>query len=73
MNKLYGGFVLSASHNPGGIDGDFGIKYANQSGGQAPSQVSDKIYQNSKTIREYKIFDSEILICPVSALKNSAI
>jgi phosphoglucomutase len=59
MNKLDGGFVLSASHNPGGIDGDFGIKYANQSGGQAPSQVSDKIYQNSKTIREYKIFDSE--------------
>ena len=33
-NKLDGGFVLSASHNPGGIDGDFGIKYANNSGGQ---------------------------------------
>ena len=59
MNKLDGGFVLSASHNPGGINGDFGIKYANQSGGQAPSQISDKIYQESKNIREYKIYESE--------------
>ena len=59
MNKLDGGFVLSASHNPGGINGDFGIKYANQSGGQAPSRISDEIYQNSQNIREYKIFDSE--------------
>ncbi len=52
-----GGFILSASHNPGGPDGDFGIKYSNESGGQIPSQISDKIYQNTKTITEYKICD----------------
>lgn len=56
-NKTDGGFVLSASHNPGGINADFGIKYANETGGQIPTAVSDKIYQTSKNIREYKICD----------------
>lgn len=56
-NKLDGGFVLSASHNPGGINGDFGIKYANETGGQIPSSVSDKIYQETQKISEYKIYD----------------
>lgn len=57
-NKADGGFVLSASHNPGGKEGDFGIKYAVASGGQCPTAVSDKIYQNSKEINEYHISDS---------------
>lgn len=56
-NHADGGFILSASHNPGGENGDFGIKYSNQSGGQIPSQVSDKIYQQTKIISEYKICD----------------
>lgn len=56
-NRLDGGFVLSASHNPGGPDGDFGIKYANQSGGQCPSSTSDEIYRRSQNIREFKICD----------------
>ena len=56
-NHANGGFILSASHNPGGPNGDFGIKYSNESGGQIPSQISDKIYQNTKTITEYKICD----------------
>lgn len=58
-NKTDGGFVLSASHNPAGINGDFGIKYANETGGQIPTAISDKIYQNSKTITEYKIYEAE--------------
>lgn len=57
MNNADGGFVLSASHNPGGINGDFGIKYAIASGGQCPTSVSDKIYEISKTISEYKTLD----------------
>lgn len=57
-NHLDGGFVLSASHNPGGENGDFGIKYANQSGGQCPSSVSDAIYQRTLTIKEFKICDT---------------
>ena len=56
-NKADGGFILSASHNPGGPDADFGIKYSNQTGGQIPSSVSDKIYQQTLTISEYKICD----------------
>lgn len=58
-NKTDGGFVFSASHNPAGINGDFGIKYANETGGQIPTAISDKIFQNSKEITEYKIYDSE--------------
>lgn len=57
-NKTDGGFVFSASHNPGGINGDFGIKYANETGGQIPTSISDKIYETSKQITEYKIYDS---------------
>ncbi|MBE6459318.1 MAG: alpha-D-glucose phosphate-specific phosphoglucomutase [Alphaproteobacteria bacterium] len=56
-NKTDGGFVFSASHNPGGENGDFGVKYATASGGQAPSTVSDKIYKNTLSIKEYKIMD----------------
>lgn len=57
-NKLDGGFILSASHNPGGPNGDFGIKYSNQTGGQVPSQITDEIYKNTKTISEYKICET---------------
>lgn len=56
-NKLDGGFVLSASHNPGGIDGDFGIKYATSSGGQCQPAESEAIYQQTLNITEYKIAD----------------
>ena len=56
-NKTNGGFVFSASHNPGGEKGDFGVKYATASGGQAPSSVSYTIYQNTLSIKEYKIMD----------------
>ena len=56
-NKADGGFILSASHNPGGINGDFGIKYSNHTGGQIPSSISDRIYQETLKIKEYKICD----------------
>lgn len=54
-NKLDGGFVLSASHNPGGPEGDFGIKYATASGGQCQPSESEAIYNQTLTITEYKI------------------
>ena len=56
-NHADGGFILSASHNPGGIEGDFGIKYSNHTGGQIPSSISDEIYQQTLKISEYKICD----------------
>ena len=54
----FGGLILSASHNPGGPDGDFGIKYATKSGGQCSSQISDAIYARTREISEYKIFEA---------------
>lgn len=50
-----GGIVLTASHNPGGIRHDFGIKYNIENGGPAPDAISNDIYDNTKTINEYKI------------------
>lgn len=54
-----GGFVLTASHNPGGENGDFGIKYATETGGQCSEKVSNEIFEQTKAISEYKIFDAE--------------
>lgn len=58
-NKADGGFVLTASHNPGGPNGDFGIKYAIATGGQCPTSLSDKIYANTLNIKEYKILEAD--------------
>ncbi len=53
-----GGIVLSASHNPGGIDGDFGIKYNIANGGPAPESVTEAIFQFSSSIAAYRISDA---------------
>eukprot|EP01063_Lacrimia_lanifica_P028450 TRINITY_DN4154_c4_g1_i1.p1 TRINITY_DN4154_c4_g1~~TRINITY_DN4154_c4_g1_i1.p1 ORF type:complete len:646 (+),score=309.88 TRINITY_DN4154_c4_g1_i1:54-1991(+) len=55
----FGGFILSASHNPGGIDEDFGIKYNCENGGPAPEKVTDGIFEHTKTIKEYKTLDDK--------------
>jgi phosphoglucomutase len=51
----FGGLILSASHNPGGPEGDFGIKYNIGNGGPAPEKITDAIYANTQKISEYKI------------------
>ena len=56
--QAFGGFILSASHNPGGPDGDFGIKYNASNGGPAPEKLTDAIYANTLSISEYKTTDS---------------
>jgi phosphoglucomutase len=56
--KAFGGLILSASHNPGGPDGDFGIKYNAGNGGPAPEKMTDVFFANTKTISAYKISDS---------------
>ena len=54
----FGGFILSASHNPGGPQGDFGIKYNIGNGGPAPEKVTDAIFAHTKTITAYKTEDT---------------
>ncbi|BCB27900.1 alpha-D-glucose phosphate-specific phosphoglucomutase [Sulfurimicrobium lacus] len=56
-NKAFGGIILSASHNPAGPDGDFGIKYNAGNGGPAAEKITDAIYASSRTISEYRIED----------------
>lgn len=54
----YGGLILSASHNPGGPDGDFGIKYNIANGGPAPESLTDAIYARSREIDVYRMLDA---------------
>jgi phosphoglucomutase len=50
-----GGLVLSASHNPGGLDADFGIKYNVRNGGPAPEAITERIYQETLKLTSYLI------------------
>ncbi len=52
-----GGIILSASHNPGGVNGDFGIKFNSSNGGPASETVTDEIYQRSRTIDRFKLME----------------
>ena len=53
-----GGFVLSASHNPGGPDEDFGIKFNTENGGPAPESVTNAIFQRTLAIDTYRLVDA---------------
>ena len=56
--QAFGGLILSASHNPGGPNADFGIKYNISNGGPAPEKVTEAIYANSQKIENYVIADT---------------
>ena len=59
------GIILSASHNPGGVDGDFGIKVNISNGGPAPEKLTNQIYRCSQSLLDYKFYDF-----PVPDFKN---
>jgi len=59
--RALGGLVLSASHNPGGIEEDFGIKYNVRNGGPAPEAVTERIYQHTLSIKEYRTVEHDDL------------
>ena len=54
----FGGIVLSASHNPGGPEGDFGIKYNIGNGGPAPERITDAVYAQTQVITTYRSSDA---------------
>lgn len=64
--KVTGGIVLTASHNPGGPDNDFGIKFNTENGGPAVNAVTDRIYKQTKHIKEYSIVPN--LEVPINSL-----
>lgn len=55
LNKTDGGLILSASHNPGGLTEDFGLKFNTANGGPAPEGVTGDITQHTTSITEYQI------------------
>ena len=57
-HAAFGGIVLSASHNPGGPDGDFGIKYNIENGGPAPEKITEAIFANTQALTAYRISDA---------------
>lgn len=57
-NQAFGGIILSASHNPGGPDGDFGVKFNASNGGPAPEKITGAIFERSQVIDSYKILDA---------------
>ncbi len=56
--RAFGGIILSASHNPGGPEGDFGVKYNVGNGGPAPESVTERIWQISREIEAYRILEA---------------
>jgi len=59
LNKTDGGIILSASHNPGGPDEDFGIKFNMPNGGPAPESVTEAIFQRTTTLTEYHMTEAQ--------------
>lgn len=59
LNEAFGGLILSASHNPGGPEGDFGIKYNAGNGGPAPESLTDAIFSRSKQISVYRTVEAD--------------
>ena len=59
--QTQGGIILSASHNPGGPEGDFGIKFNSSNGGPAPEGITEAIYARSKEIERYFTIESEVV------------
>lgn len=56
-----GGIILSASHNPGGPNGDFGVKVNGANGGPTPASFTDAVYECTKTLKSYSIVDSQAI------------
>ncbi len=59
IRKADGGVIMSASHNPGGHDEDFGVKYNTSNGGPAPEEITNRIFEETKRLSEYHILEAQ--------------
>lgn len=59
LNRTDGGIIMSASHNPGGPDEDFGVKFNMPNGGPAPEAVTEGIYRRTTEITEYRVAEAQ--------------
>lgn len=59
LNKTDGGIIMSASHNPGGPEEDFGVKFNMPNGGPAPEGVTEAMYRRTTEITEYRIVEAQ--------------
>ena len=59
LNKTDGGIIMSASHNPGGPEEDFGVKFNMPNGGPAPEGVTEAMYKRTVEITEYKVLEAQ--------------
>ncbi len=60
INRAAGGILLTASHNPGGPNGDFGVKFNAADGGSAPGEVMSAIFEETKKVTSYRLADIKI-------------
>ncbi|MGR3502361.1 alpha-D-glucose phosphate-specific phosphoglucomutase [Pseudaestuariivita sp.] len=70
QRKADGGIILSASHNPGGPDADFGLKYNSANGGPANEEITARIYAATQEVSEYHILEAQDV--DLSALGETA-
>ncbi len=61
QHQAIGGIILSASHNPGGPDGDFGVKVNGANGGPTPASFTDAVYDCSKILKSYSIVETPVI------------
>ena len=59
LNQTDGGIIMSASHNPGGLDEDFGVKFNMENGGPAPEAVTEAMYKRTTEIEAYQIWQGQ--------------
>ena len=59
LNRTDGGIIMSASHNPGGPNEDFGVKFNMPNGGPAPEAVTEAMYKRTTEITEYKVLEAQ--------------